>query len=166
MNEFEQFSKAAMLYAENAPTVEAVRKIFEQELNAYLDALADAVREEVLPLTFAEERTGKYRYWCISEPGSSRKDQCRFWFTSTKPDIVIPGKLTLCAYRENMPADLKIKIANLADNSPIRDYCRPGKSYSYLNVEISIDPADRIHQPAKVIAEALRQIHKIDQSFK
>lgn len=164
MSNFEEFSEAALLYAENAPTVEAVRKMFEQELSDYLDVLADAVREELLPLPFQQETQVRYRYWWIGPPGSGRNDHLRFWFHCNKPEIVIPGTLELFAYKENLTDEIKNRIAALAHQSPTNEYCQPGKGWSFLNVQIGIDDSDRFIQPARQIAEVMRHLHEIDKT--
>lgn len=157
-----EFSKTALLYAENAPTVDAVRKVFEQELSSYLDSLAERIRAELLPLTFQEEITGKYRYWWIGPGGSRRNDHLRFWFTSNDPAIVHPGELILKAYHENVTAKTKSRIVALSINSPIQEYSTPGKVWSILDVVIRITPDDLIVGPTKQICEALKQLSVID----
>lgn len=158
-----EFSKTALLYAENAATVDAVRKVFEQELSSYLDSLVECIREGLSPHTFQEDSTGKYRYWWIGPEGSSRNDHLRFWFTSNDPAIVHPGELVLKAYHENATASTKARITALSNNSSIQDYSTPGKGWSILDVLIKITPDDRIVGPTKQICEALKQLSIIDQ---
>lgn len=176
MKERPTFGDAARLYAEHAEVVEAIKA----EFNASIDAVLDAARDEVdrrlrVDLDepgrrLCERVVGRdqvfrpWRSWHWGEEGSDGSKAPRVWFYTWKPEIVVPGQLTVMASVHGAcnPAD---RPRYLAARDEVGLLTRAGEERGIFTFDAPCAGPDPAAELAGPIARTLVALRRVERSL-
>lgn len=165
MSEFTGFSEAAKLYADKLAIVTAMKELFEREITEYLDALADAVRDQLETSDFRDESKPSYRYWWIGKDMTSPRKYSAICFRKLTPSILTDKLLHLQVEAPAQPAERVAQLKQLASH-PNLPFLQPSKNgWSSVDAIIKCDDADLIESPARDIAAFLKELSRIDAVY-
>lgn len=156
---FSGFSEAARLFAQYYTVVEKMRKEFDQNVDAFLDALHGQLKVQLgerLQQRITQDRS---RYWWLAEASENKDAHVQLWIVCDAPEIVQPGKLKLTAVAPFASKDQSTlsRFARIAKEAPLSSYCRPasGGPWSLFTVELSYQSSDPVDGLARPIADVL-----------
>lgn len=179
MADFRSFSPAARLYLGNLPVVEAVRQVFEKDIQRFLDSLQAEIQVRVGPLivkykTFEDE--GKeWSAWWIARSLDGTKPP---WIEKLLPWVIfdlrapvlerklecyVPGE----PYLKTSEAHA-LQIVKLADDPELKQFAvreRP-EDWALLSVTIEYSEEDMMEKIATVISTLLRKLDSVRDSQK
>lgn len=175
MSDFQGFSEAARLYAENVEVVRAMAAEFRRDETRYLDAVADQIRLKIAPAfdqnLFHEKPTPGYRTWWIGDTTDEFKPFPRQYVKTDSPEVVSSGKVVVHVQTGvDKPAELKARVANLRDHQPLKELAQPKKSqdkWDLFTYEVAIgegDPVEKLAAPLAMMAIELFTIFQIWQA--
>jgi hypothetical protein len=162
MSEFPGFSEAAQLYAENLSIVTAMKEVFDQEIEQYLNHLADAVREQLETSDFQDQTKATYRYWWIGTDGEASDKYTRIWFPARPSDVLTENQLRLHVQVPSQSPERVAKAKQLPAREEFKFVMSSRTAYANVDAVIQCDEADFIETPARQIAALLTELGHID----
>lgn len=160
MNEFNGFSPAARLYAENISLIQEVARAYDESISAFLSVLEQEIQRRVAPTGFKpySPKGSKSRYWML---GSGDYEASAYLWFLRQPDYLDPTGLWCLAHiGADSTVEQREAVASLANNGALDlDRARDGNALWGLAVDFEETDATRlVEATAERLALVLREM--------
>lgn len=154
----ELFSETTRLYAKNYSIIEAAKGEFQKDVTAFLNKVYEKIGSETT--CKLSQQIGKQagnRCWWIGEP---QEENCPYlWVSSSAPEIVDPGEITLHVYAEKASPNQLRALKGVASRGEFRSICEVTKGepgpFKLFTVTVKYADKEPVHQVSSIVTKLL-----------